>query len=79
LVVEVLSPENPERERIVKRSLYARDGVPEYWIVDPRERGVEVFVLDGNVCVPRGFFKDGESAVSCLLAGFSIPVAAIFA
>jgi Uma2 family endonuclease len=35
LIAEVLSPSNPELDTQVKRGVYARAGVPEYWIVRP--------------------------------------------
>ncbi len=43
LVVEVLSPSNPEYDRDLKRRLYQRSGVPAYWIVDLDARQVEVW------------------------------------
>ncbi len=48
LVVEVLSPgaDNRHRDREAKLKLYSRDGVDEYWIVDWRERLVELFRRD---------------------------------
>lgn len=42
LIVEVLSPSNPEQDTDVKRGAYARAGVPEYWIVRPATRDVLV-------------------------------------
>jgi Uma2 family endonuclease len=40
LLVEVLSPTNPETDLRVKRSAYARAEMPEYWIVRPATRDV---------------------------------------
>lgn len=43
LLIEVLSPSNPEQDLEVKRDAYARAGVPEYWVVRPAERDVLLF------------------------------------
>lgn len=48
LLVEVLSPGTTSVDRRVKRALYARHGVPFYWIVDPVARTVEAFRIDGS-------------------------------
>ncbi len=42
LVVEVLSPSTAQIDRTTKTQLYARYGVPWYWLVDPDSRTVEV-------------------------------------
>lgn len=41
LAVEVLSPSTKRRDRGVKRRLYQRHGVPDYWIVDLEARSFE--------------------------------------
>lgn len=55
LLVEVVSTSHPERDRIVKRALYAENGVPAYWILDPQERSVEVLRLEKETYAPAGF------------------------
>lgn len=79
LVVEVLSPEGIDRDRLVKRDLYARNGVREYWIVDPEAKAVEVFSLRGGRYEPNGFFEIGDTLLSPILAEFKIAVADVFA
>lgn len=48
LVVEILSPATRERDLGAKRQLYARFGVPHFWIVDPDTRSVHCFALAGE-------------------------------
>ncbi len=45
LVVEVLSPSTDVRDRGVKQGLYARHGVPYYWVVDPAAPAVQALGL----------------------------------
>jgi Uma2 family endonuclease len=45
LVVEVISPSTARQDRLLKRERYVRFGVPEYWIIDPKLRRVEVYRL----------------------------------
>ncbi|ABU58855.1 Uma2 family endonuclease [Roseiflexus castenholzii] len=49
LIVEVLSPSNPETDTEIKRAAYARAGLPEYWIVRPAERDVLVCTRPDSV------------------------------
>lgn len=45
VLVEILSPSSGDRDRYLKRRLYARFGVREYWIVDPVRGLVEAYRL----------------------------------
>ena len=57
LVVEVLSPGTSVFDRFTKYDIYARAGVPEYWIVNPEKRTVEVLVLEGDTYHSLGIFR----------------------
>lgn len=48
LVVEVLSPGTMRNDKTTKKSIYAHNGVQEYWLVDPSGKSIEVFLTDGN-------------------------------
>src|SRR6266540_2229801 len=74
LVIEVLSQEAPERDRIVKRDLYAKNRVREYWIVDDATRSIEVLHLAGGRYEPHGYFQEDDSLVSPLLEGLKLPI-----
>lgn len=78
LVVEVVSPDDPDRDLVVKRRDYAEANVPEYWIVDPRSETITVLVLTGGRYVEHGVFARGDTATSRLLDGFTVEAAAVF-
>lgn len=45
LVVEILSPDKPERDLVDKRDDYVEAHIPEYWIVDPRHATITILQL----------------------------------
>ncbi len=59
---EVLSPRQHRRDRVVKRALYERYGVPHYWIVDPVERLVEVLELREGTYLTLGIWDGTQRA-----------------
>ncbi|HTQ79830.1 MAG TPA: Uma2 family endonuclease [Thermoanaerobaculia bacterium] len=79
LVAEVLSPSNWFDDRRTKFEIYAQAGVREYWIVDPQERTVEVFVLESGTYSLLGKFAVGERVGSRVLPSFQPKVSEIFA
>lgn len=48
LVIEILSPSTREYDLTEKRELYARYGVPYYWVVDEDARCIDVHKLVGG-------------------------------
>ncbi len=48
LVIEILSPSTEERDCHLKKQMYLKAGVPEYWIVDPFEHTVGQLVLENG-------------------------------
>ncbi len=79
LVVEVVSPDDPNRDFIVKRQEYEQTGIPEYWIVDSRVERIIVLTLEDDHYVEFGEFTLGQKAFSPLLTGFEVDVTAVFA
>ena len=78
LVVEIVSPDDPERDLVEKRADYAEGGVPEYWIADPRDETITVLTLEAGAYVEHGVFGRGAVATSPLLDGFAAGVSAVF-
>ena len=80
LVVEVLSPgtTNVRRDRQTKLKLYARRGVQEYWIVDWRQRQVEVYRREQATLKQVATLFSQDNLETPLLPGFTCPVVRLF-
>ena len=48
LVIEIGSPSTRKRDETIKKQLYEREGVSEYWVVDPELDTVRVYVRAGE-------------------------------
>jgi Uma2 family endonuclease len=79
LVMEVVSPDDPDRDYVKKRAEYAQAGIPEYWIVDALQKQITVLALAGEEYEVFGEFTTGMRAASKLLAGFSVAVEEVLA
>lgn len=58
-VCEVLSPSTRRRDRMIKLPAYAHEGVSWAWLVDPIDRSVEVYRLEGASWVVVGTWGEG--------------------
>lgn len=78
LIVEILSPSSRGTDRVKKMALYARSGVPEYWIADSEQTELTINVLDGVQY--RAIEPDADGLLaSRILPGLRVDPAEVFA
>lgn len=77
LMIEVLSPSRENYDRSTKFQAYAKAGVPEYWIVDPEAKAIEVNVLRGEAYAPV-VFSGTNSIRSEVLPDLALIVSEVF-
>jgi len=78
LVVEVLSPDDEERDLVTKRDEYARAGIPHYWILDPQRRTALTLALGEGRYEQEGQFSDNAVLTSSLFPGLEVPLRRLF-
>ena len=78
LVVEILSPSTADRDLFIKRSLYAKHGVKEYWVVDTAAKTVTVLLRYSQGFTEAGVCGEGQTLDSPTLKGFTINPDEIF-
>jgi Uma2 family endonuclease len=80
LVIEIISPgkQNRERDVLVKRQLYGKYGVTEYWIVDSQNRSVVVCRLQRQTLEEIAIVLGSDEITSSILPNFHVAVARIF-
>jgi Uma2 family endonuclease len=77
LVVEIISRSSRTMDQVRKSALYADFGVPEYWLVDPEKRDVQILILDQGQYEPVDAI-DGRFS-STVIPGLVVDPAALFA
>jgi len=74
LVVEVLSETTAEIDGTTKLKLYARNGVQEYWLIDPEACAAEIYRREAQGFERVVALQSSESLTTPLLPGFSVPL-----
>jgi Uma2 family endonuclease len=78
ILVQILHASDPNRERVERRSLYEKNGVAEYWVLDVAGGAIEVFALQGAAyAAPRAFPK-GSLLTSAALPGLALAITSLF-
>ncbi len=78
LIVELVSPGSVDKDRSVKKEVYERFAVKEYWIVDIRYQSVEVYRMENNRYRLFSFAEKTGTITSSVLPDFSLDVEKIF-
>ena len=77
-VIEILSPSTSDMDLRLKHQLYQRFGVREYWIVDPTEKQVEVYLLQGGGYILKGLFLEKDTVEVETIKGLKISLEEVF-
>jgi Uma2 family endonuclease len=78
IVIEILSPGTAKRDRITKKKIYERFSVPEFWVVDPSYRNIEIFHLVNGSYELIDFLEETGVVKSPQLEGFELSLEKIF-
>lgn len=78
-IIEILSPSSVKMDKMVKRNLYEKANVKEYWIVDILNKLVEIYHLDSkNQYGKPIFFTIEDEAISFHFKGLQVNLKEIF-
>jgi len=81
LVIEIGSPGTRRRDEMIKRRLYERSNVLEYWVVDPEVDVIRVYRRSGDRFgrAVELSAEAGDILTTALLPGLQIPLNEVFA
>jgi Uma2 family endonuclease len=78
LVIEILSPYTEKLDRTIKKDLYSRYGVLEYWLVDLAAKKIEILTLSGKKFSAIGIFGIQDTFESKVIKGLVVKVGETF-
>ena len=80
LVIEIASPGTRNRDETIKRRLYERSSVTEYWVVDPDIDVIRIYRRSGERFErPVELSREADDVLTtALLPGLEMPLARVF-
>jgi Uma2 family endonuclease len=78
LIIEILSPGNSKKEMNLKFDLYEENGVKEYWIVEPFQKSILIYILQNDKYIGLKPFTEDEKVKSVLFPELEFAVEEIF-
>ena len=77
MVAEILSPSTSKYDKVTKFDAYLKNGIPEYWILDPKEKTLTVNLLENGTYIVYPY-KHTDTVPVKALKGFSINLDEVF-
>lgn len=71
LIIEILSQGTSERDHGFKFRRYEKEGVQEYWLVDPTEENLEIYALKKQGYELHGRFSDDDTVAGPMFSDLS--------
>ena len=78
LVVEILSPGTAKYDRGDKMKVYKKHRIPEYWLIDPKLKSVEIYTFTDNDYELKELMMDKGLPQSTVVQGFALDVEKVF-
>lgn len=78
LIIEIVSPGNSKREMKTKYELYEENGVKEYWIANPLEKNIMLYILKAKKYHLKKIYFDDDTIESVMFKGLVIDLKEIF-
>ena len=78
LVVEIISPSTALYDTMDKREVYENHGIAEFWVVNPDERAIEIFVLKENVYKRHSYARKEGQVASAVIEGLTVNLKDVF-
>lgn len=78
LVVEIISPSTRSVDMVKKLNTYMLSGVKEYWLADPKQKTIIVYVFNDRQIDSFTIYKNGEAAASQIFDRLTAPLAEVF-
>jgi Uma2 family endonuclease len=76
--VEILSPSTAVRDQGIKRGLYERHGVAEYWLIHPTDRTLFIYLLENGAYGKPGIFDAEATVAPSLFPDLAISLPEVF-
>jgi Uma2 family endonuclease len=77
-VIEIVSPSAPARDTELKKTLYERFGVQEFWLVNPSSKQIDLFFLVEGLFEPQGVWVRTGTPASRLFPGLTFDLVSLF-